>query len=88
MDQLILTLDHIISTLALGNIQTNNPTIQIDNQTRIAVQIIDSILSYQIVPKPMLPPPATIPVSLPLPISSKIKDHNNQIKSKKSLHKL
>ena len=61
-DRLRNAIDDIVSTLAAPEFIRNNPALQYDNETLLAIQVIANML-HRIVPKPPLPP-----MSTPVPI--------------------
>ena len=77
-DRLLNALDEIISTINSPSFKYHNPTLQFNNQTVMAIQIIANML-HRLIPKPALPPPKpfvlspTIPnISLPSQINQNV----------------
>ncbi len=50
-DRLTTALDEIVSTLSSSHFQAHNPTLTIDNHTRLAIQLVATIL-HRMAPKP------------------------------------
>ena len=68
-DWLLNALDNIVSTLASPDFKLHHPTLQFDDPTILAIQVVTNMLHHMI-QKPPLPPPVTI---TPDHITSKIK---------------
>ena len=66
-DRLLNTLDNIISTLNSPSFQQQNPTLQFDNQTLLAIQIIANML-HRLIPKPNLPHPRSVLLTKLVPV--------------------
>ena len=59
-DRLLNALDNIVSTLASPAFKLNHPTLQYDDTTILAIQVVANML-HRMIPKPPLPPPVPLP---------------------------
>ena len=82
-DRLLAAIDEIISTLSAPAFRSNNPSLQFDDQTFLAIQIIANML-HRMIPKPPLPiprpvilqpPKSTLPPNSIHPSNSHVASH-------------
>ena len=81
-DRLTTALDDIIDTLQTPSFQTHNPSLQLDNQTQMALRLIAGILQ-QIIP---VAPPPLFPTKLPPNISNHSPPHSINIPQVPRVH--